>query len=84
MHERFWRAYCLKRLGFFLGRIKETRDGMDRPELRRLAAAHLRNLFGCEAHYEAIFTGLELVRRGWGDQTFGVEEELGVLLAGGW
>ena len=76
LHERFWNAYCLARLPFYLGRLQETRSGLDRPELRQLAAAHLRNLFTCEAHHEVIATGLELIRQGLENHCFGVEEEL--------
>jgi poly-gamma-glutamate synthesis protein (capsule biosynthesis protein) len=61
--EWFWNAWCLDKLDSFLGRIRETRDGFDRDDLRPLAAAHLRNLFTCQAHHEAISTALELVRQ---------------------
>lgn len=63
-HRRLWEAYCLGRLPFYLQRIAETRAGIDHLKLRRTAAAHLKNLFACEAHNEVIVTALELVRAG--------------------
>ncbi|MCC7147033.1 MAG: CapA family protein [Phycisphaeraceae bacterium] len=79
LHQRFWNAYSLARLPHFLGRVKETRDGMDNPKLRKIAAAHLKNLFSCEAHWEVITTGLELIRQDREHERFGVEEELSQL-----
>ncbi|MCC7203517.1 MAG: CapA family protein [Phycisphaeraceae bacterium] len=75
-HRRFWNAYCLFRLPHFLARIKETRDGMDNPKLRVVAAAHLKNLFCCEAHWEVISTGLELIRQGRENDFAAEREEL--------
>jgi hypothetical protein len=82
LHERFWKAYCAMKLPSFLERIRASRAGIDLPDSRRQSAALLRNLFGCEAHHEAIFTALELMRGGQERATFGVEEELSRLMAG--
>lgn len=80
LHERFWWTYCLERLPHFERRLQETIAGMQRDDLRAKAAAHLRNLFTCEAHWEAISTALELVRQGRKAEEFGVQEELAALM----
>lgn len=79
-HQRLWEAYCLARLPFYLHRIAETRAGMDHPKLRRIAAAHLKNLFACEAHNEVIVTALESLRMGVEQPQAEVQRELEELL----
>jgi poly-gamma-glutamate synthesis protein (capsule biosynthesis protein) len=81
-HRRLWEAYCLMRLPFYLHRIAETRAGLDRPELRKVAAAHLKNLFACEAHHEVIVTALELLRNGVEQSDAATHAELEELVKG--
>lgn len=80
LHERFWNAYSLTRLGFYRGRLKETLGGLDLPECRARAAAELMNMFTCEAHHDVITAALELVRTGRDQDSFGVEDELRELM----
>ncbi len=80
LHRRFWYAYCLKALPRYLKWMAETRAGLERDDLRRIAAAQLRNQYRCEAHHEVAWTALELVRQGVEPGTQGVEAELDELM----